>query len=76
MELKDQTDHIALLALMISGVLAKRLIEVGQLDQETASHIHRLVHGVRLHAKNAGMSDLNVLFDNIDKALEDVPVAA
>ena len=69
MELKDQTDHVALLSLMIVGVLTKRLIEVGQLDSETASHIHRLVQGVRVHARNAGMTDLNVLFDNIDQAL-------
>lgn len=71
MELKDQTDHIALLSLMIVGVLTKRLIEVDQLDQETAGHIHRLVQGVRVHAKNAGLSDLNVLFDNIDRSLEE-----
>ena len=71
MELKDQTDHIALLSLMIVGVLTKRLIEVDQLDQETAEHIHRLVQGVRVHAKNAGLSDLNVLFDNIDRSLEE-----
>jgi len=69
MDLKDQTDHVALLSLMIVGVLTKRLIDVGQLDAETASHIHRLVQGVRVHAKNAGMTDLNILFDNIDNAL-------
>ena len=71
MELKDQTDHIALLSLMIVGVLTKRLIEVDQLDDETAAHIHRLVQGVRVHAKNAGMDDLNVLFDNIDRSLSE-----
>ena len=69
MELKNQSDHIALLALMIVGVLTKRLIQVDQLDQETADQIHRLVQGVRIHAKNAGLADLNVLFDNIDGAL-------
>jgi len=71
MELKNQTDHIALLSLMIAGVLTKRLIETNQLDTETAEHIHRLVSGVRIHAKNAGLNDLNVLFDNIDKSLEE-----
>ena len=35
MEPKNQTDHIALLSLMIVGVLTKRLIEVNQLDTET-----------------------------------------
>ena len=71
MELKDQADHIALLSLMIVGVLTKRLVQLEQLDTETAEHIHRLVQGVRIHAKNAGMSDLNILFDNIDKSLEE-----
>ncbi len=71
MELKDQADHIALLSLMIVGVLTKRLVQLEQLDSETAEHIHRLVQGVRIHAKNAGMTDLNILFDNIDKSLEE-----
>jgi hypothetical protein len=69
MELKDQTDHIALLSLMITGVLTKRLVETGQLDQQTAEHVHRLVQGVRIHSTNAGLTDLNVLFDNIDAVL-------
>ena len=69
MELKNQTDHIALLSLMIVGVLTKRLIQVDQLDKETAAQIHSLVQGVRVHAKNSGLTDLNILFDNIDKAL-------
>lgn len=69
MELKDQTDHIALLSLMMVGVLTKRLIEVGQLDDATADQLHKLVKGVRIHAKSVGLTDLNVLFDNIDKTL-------
>ena len=43
--------------------------ETGQLDQQTAEHVHRLVQGVRIHSTNAGLTDLNVLFDNIDAAL-------
>lgn len=70
MELNNQTDHIALLSLMLVGVLTKRLIETGQLDDETAGHIHRLVKGVRIHADNHGLTDLNVLFDNIDQTLQ------
>lgn len=66
---ENQTDHIALLALMISGVLIKRLSETGQLDQATSKHLHRLVDGVRKHAKISNLTDLNVLFDNIDHAL-------
>jgi len=76
MQLRDQTDHIALLSLMIVGQLTKRLIEIDQLDAETARHIHRLVHGVRTHAKNSGLDDLNVLFDNIDNVLEERGVPA
>jgi hypothetical protein len=69
MQLENQTDHIAILALMMAGVLTKRLSETGQLDPQTAQHLHRLVTGVRGHAKTSGISDLNVLFDNIDSAL-------
>lgn len=69
MELKDNTDHIAILALMMSGVLVKRLNELGQLDDATAEQIHKLVNGVRTHAKHSGLSDLKILFDNIDNAL-------
>ena len=69
MELKDQTDHIAILALMLVGVLTERLDQLGQLDDKTAERIHHLVGGVRTHARIAGISDLNILFDNIDKAL-------
>lgn len=69
MELKDNTDHIAILALMMVGVLTKRLNEIGQLDEATASQLHKLVRGVRLHAQHAGISDLKILFDNIDRSL-------
>jgi hypothetical protein len=70
MELKDQSDHVALLSLMLVGVLTKRLTESGQLDDDTAGQIHRLVQGVRIHARHAGLEDLDVLFDNVDRALE------
>jgi hypothetical protein len=76
MQLKDQADHIALLSLMIVGQLTKQLIDIDQLDKETAENIHRLVQGVRIHAKNAGLADLNVLFDNIDRMLVNGALAA
>ena len=69
MEIKDEVDHIALLSLMIVGELTKRLIELDQLDRGTRDKIHKLVRGVRIHAKNAGLADLDVLFDNIDGSL-------
>lgn len=66
---ENQTDHIALLALAISGVLIKRLNELGQLDDATGRHLQQLVKGVRTHARSRNLTDLNVLFDNIDDAL-------
>ena len=69
MQPESSTDHVALLSLMMVGVLAKRLVEVGQLDVATAQHLHKLVSGVRTHAKASGLTDLNVLFDNVDNAL-------
>ncbi len=71
MELKNQTDHIAILSLMMVGVLTKRLVEVGQLDKATAEQLHKLVVGVRTHAKSVGLADLNILFDNVDKQLSE-----
>jgi len=69
MELKNQADHMAILSLMMVGVLTQRLIEVGQMDKATAEHLHKLVQGVRTHAKGVGVTDLNTLFDNIDAKL-------
>ncbi|MGE0386284.1 MAG: hypothetical protein AB7Q97_16275 [Gammaproteobacteria bacterium] len=69
MQPESQTDHIALLALMIGGTLIKRLDEIGHLDQATARHLHILVGAVRTHAKDRGLSELNMLFDNIDRTL-------
>jgi hypothetical protein len=69
MELKNQADHVAILSLMMVGVLTKRLIDIGQLDQATSDHLHKLVRGVRTHAKGVGLTDLNTLFDNIDAKL-------
>jgi hypothetical protein len=69
MELKNQADHMAILSLMMVGVLTERLIEVGQLDKATADHLHKLVVGVRTHAKSVGLTDLNSLFNNIDEKL-------
>lgn len=69
MELKSQTDHIALLSLTMVGLLIKRLDELRQLDEPTRKHLHRLIDGVRVHADNHGHTDLKILFDNIDKSL-------
>lgn len=74
MELKDNTDHVAILALMMVGVLTKRLNDIGQLDKATASQLHKLVRGVRVHAQHAGINDLKIMFDNIDRSLGE-PVA-
>lgn len=69
MEPKTATDHIAILSLMMVGVLTKRLNETGQLDEATAEHLHKLVQSVGHHARAAGLNDLNVLFDNVDRSL-------
>ncbi len=69
MEPKNETDHIAILALMMVGVLIKRLDDLGQLDEATARHLHKLVQSVGGHARKAGLKDLNILFDNVDRAL-------
>jgi hypothetical protein len=65
----DQADHIAILSLMMVGLLARRMKELGQLDDATANHLHRLVNSVRVHAKSSGIKDLDVLFENVDRAL-------
>lgn len=69
MELNNQSDHIALLSLMAVGVLTERLAKLGHLDSETEERIQRLVQGVRIHAKNAGLTDINVLLDNLEHSL-------
>jgi hypothetical protein len=69
MQLENQTDHVAILALMLVGVLIRRLQEVGQLDEPTARLIHQLSDRVRTHAGHAGLTDLRILFENIDRAL-------
>ena len=71
MQPENQTDHIALLALMICGTLIKRLNEIGQLDEATARRLHHLVEAVRAHANRHNAADLKILFDNIDRALGD-----
>jgi hypothetical protein len=71
MQPESQTDHIALLALMICGTLIKRLNELGQLDRATAQHLHALVTAVGVHARSRHLTDLNILFDNVDRALGD-----
>ena len=69
MQVESQADHIAMLALMMVGVLIKRLDDVGQLDDGTKHHLHKLASAVRIHAENAGHADLHILFENIDRAL-------
>lgn len=69
MQPENQTDHIALLALMMCGALTKRMAELNQLDEETGLHLHRLVQTVRAHARLRNIDDLEVLFGNIDRSL-------
>jgi hypothetical protein len=69
MQPENQTDHIALLALMICGTLIKRMNELGQLDEATAGRLHHLVKAVRTHAEGHDVNDLRILFENIDLAV-------
>lgn len=69
MEPKSQTDHIAILSLMMVGVLTKRLKDLGHLDDDTSKHLHKLVHSIQTHADTLGIDDLNTLLSNIDRAL-------
>jgi hypothetical protein len=69
MQPKDQTDHIAILSLMMVGLLTRRMKDLGQLDEATSTHLHRLVKSVRVHARTSGIEDLEVLFDNIERSL-------
>ena len=69
MEPKTQTDHIAILSLMMVGVLTKRLKELHQLDDETTKHLHQLVKSVGVHAEISGIEELKTLFKVIDNSL-------
>lgn len=69
MEPKSQTDHIAILSLMMVGVLTKRLNDLGHLDTDTSKHLHKLVQSIQTHADSLGIDDLNTLLNNIDRAL-------
>lgn len=76
MQPTNQTDHIALLSLMICGTLIKRLNELEQLDLSTVQRLHDLVQTVRIHAESHDLHDLRILFENIDRALGAAPPAA
>lgn len=69
MEPQSPTDHIALLAIMMVRVLAHRMDELGQLDEQTRSHLRRLIGTVSTHAGFKGLDDLKLLFSGIDKTL-------
>ena len=69
MQPKNPTDHIAILALMMVGVLVRRMKELDQLDESTSKHLHHLVKMVGEHARSSGIEDLKILFENIDRAL-------
>ena len=69
MEPQNPTDHIALLAIMMVRVLAHRMDELGQLDDDTRGHLRRLVNTVGLHADVKGLDELKDLLGGIDKSL-------
>lgn len=71
MKIKNQTDHIALLALMMSGTIVKRMNELDLLDDGTKNHLHKLVNGVRVHAEHRDIQDLQALFCNLERSFEE-----
>ena len=71
MQIENQTDHIALLALMISGTLVKRMNALDLLDEDTKNHLHKLVNGVRVHAEHRDIQDLQALFANLERSFEE-----
>lgn len=76
MQIDKPTDSVAILALMMAGVLAERLVELGQLDEATKRRLHHLVTAVRTHAHLSGGDELDDLFNQIEKKLDFAPDAA
>ena len=69
MDIKTPFEHVALLALMMTRVLARRLQELGQLDEATTRHLHHLVTSMKAHADISGNQELDVLLGAIEREL-------
>ena len=72
MQIETPTDNIAILSLMMTAVLARRLNELGQLDELTRKRLRHLVRAVKTHAQLGGGEGFDDLFDQIDKKLDAV----
>lgn len=72
MQIESPTENVALLALMMAGVMAQRMAELGQLDEDTRRRLHHLVGAVRTHSHINGGDRFDKVFDQIDKKLDAV----
>ena len=69
MQVKTPFEHVALLALMMTRVLARRLQELGQLDEATTRHLAHLVASMKTHADVSGNNELDVLLGDMERDL-------
>ena len=72
MQIETPTDNIAILSLMMTAALARRLNELGQLDELTRKRLRHLVRAAKTHAHLGSGDDLDLLFDQVDKKLDAV----
>lgn len=69
MQVKTAFDHIALLSLMMTRLLTKRLQALGQLDNATTKHLHHLVVSMKGHADLTGNHELDLLLGEMEREL-------
>jgi hypothetical protein len=69
MQVKTAFEHVALLSLMMTRVLTRRLQALGQLDSTTTKHLHHLVVSMKTHADLNGNHELDVLLGEMEREL-------
>ncbi len=70
MQSETGIDDIAILSLMMTAVLARRLNELGQLDELTLKRLRHLVKAAKTHAHFRTGEGFDDLFDQIDRKLD------
>ncbi len=69
MEVKTASDHVALLSLMMTRLVTRRLQALGQLDDATLKHLHHLVVSMKAHADLQGSQELDLLLKEMEREL-------
>ena len=69
MQVKTTFEHVALLSLMMTRVLTRRLQALGQLDSATTKHLHHLVVSMKAHADLNGSDELDLLLGEMEREL-------